>query len=113
MRKTLGSIDGKMQGALDWLRDPTAMQVVTIKIILGFRVEFCQMMAITDENIQGGVGERSLRAIIEQVGVTHHFWLDEERTQLVSSAGREGGRAVLAVGRGALAQAGQRCLRHD
>ena len=27
MRKTLGSIDGKMQGALDWLRDPTAMQV--------------------------------------------------------------------------------------
>ena len=38
MRKTLGSIDGKMQGALDWLRDPTAMQVVTIKIILDFRV---------------------------------------------------------------------------
>ena len=110
MRKTLGSIDGKMQGALDWLRDPTAMQVGTIKIILDFRVNFCQ---IDDESIHGGVGERSLRAIIEQVGLTHHFWLDEERTQIVSSAGREGGRAVLAVGRGALAQAGQRCLRHD
>ena len=27
------------------------------------------MIAINDENIQGGVGERSLRAIIEQVGV--------------------------------------------
>ena len=45
------------------------------------------MIAINDENIQGGVGERSLRAIIEQVGVFHHFWLEEERTQLVSSAG--------------------------
>ena len=111
MRKTLGSIDGKMQGALDWLRDPTAMQVGTIRIILGFRVNL--KFTIYDENMQGGVGERSLRAIIEQVGLTHHFWLDEERTQLVYSLGREGGRAVLAVGRGALAQAGQRCLRHD
>ena len=63
--------------------------------------------------MQGGVGERSLRAIIEQVGLSHYFWLEEEKTQLVSSSGREGGRAVLAVGRGALAQAGQRCLRHD
>ena len=34
MRKTLGSIDGKMQGALDWLRDPTAMQVLITFVII-------------------------------------------------------------------------------
>eukprot|EP00092_Neocalanus_flemingeri_P011035 GFUD01011880.1.p1 GENE.GFUD01011880.1~~GFUD01011880.1.p1 ORF type:complete len:1019 (-),score=248.98 GFUD01011880.1:807-3710(-) len=39
MKKTIGSIDGKMQGAQDWLRDPMA--------------------------VHGGVGEKSLRSIIE------------------------------------------------
>jgi len=39
MKKTIGSIDGKMQGAQDWLRDPMA--------------------------VQGGVGEKSLRSIVE------------------------------------------------
>jgi len=39
MKKTIGSIDGKMQSAQDWLRDPMA--------------------------VQGGVGEKSLRSIVE------------------------------------------------
>jgi len=39
MKKTIGSIDGKMQSAQDWLRDPMA--------------------------VHGGVGEKSLRSIVE------------------------------------------------
>ena len=42
MRKTASGIEGKMQPALDWLRDPTA--------------------------VHGGVGEKAVRSIVEQAG---------------------------------------------
>jgi len=42
MKKTVSGIEGKMQQALDWLRDPTAMQ--------------------------GGIGEKALRSIIDMAG---------------------------------------------
>ena len=45
MKKTIANIDSKLQTAQDWLRDPTA--------------------------VQGGLGEKSLRAILGNIS----YWI--------------------------------------